>query len=166
MRSAPAIFPQLTLQTASKHLDRRALRRICEIEADNLGGLARRCVVELEDRVPGRFEETVAGFEQLNRLAFQLKMKASGRHHPHSRDRMAMQSSRLPRREFDPCAFDQAHGRVRGRQLLFQERFAFERREGRVGHGGVYCRAIAIFATACFCSSVSSISLPETSTVT
>jgi hypothetical protein len=107
MRSAPAIFPQLTLQTASKHLDRRALRRICEIEADNLGGLARRCVVELEDRVPGRFEETVAGFEQLNRLAFQLKMKASGRHHPHSRDRMAMQSSRLPRREFDPCAFDQ-----------------------------------------------------------
>src|ERR1700722_16118126 len=143
MRSAPAIFPQLTLQTASKHLDRRALRRICEIEADNLGGLARRCVVELEDRVPGRFEETVAGFEQLNRLAFQLKMKASRRHHADGRDRMAVQSGGLSRSEFDASAFDQANGWVRRGQFLFQERFALESRETRVGHSDLSPRLTA-----------------------
>jgi hypothetical protein len=77
-----------------------------------------------------------------------------------------MQSRRLSRREFDPGALDEAHGRIRVGQLLLQKRFALERRKGPVGHGEAYCRAMAIFATACFCSSLSSISLPETSTVT
>ena len=72
---------QLTIQAASEHLDRRTLLRVGKIEADNLGGLAGRRVVELENRVTGWLEETAAGFEQLNRLALQLKMKASRRHH-------------------------------------------------------------------------------------
>jgi hypothetical protein len=84
--------------------------------------------------MPGRLEEAVAGFEQLNRLALQLKMKASGRYHPHSRDRMTMRSRRLPRRKFDAGAFDQANGWARRGHFLFQERLAFQRREARVGH--------------------------------
>jgi hypothetical protein len=42
------------------------------IEADNFSGLAGRRIIELENRVAGRLEETVVGFEQLDRLAFQL----------------------------------------------------------------------------------------------
>jgi hypothetical protein len=116
------LLAQLAVQASSKHLDRRALLRVGKIEADNFGGLAHRRVVELENGVPGRLEEAVAGFEKLNRLAFELKVEASGRHHAHGRDRMTMHSRRLPRRKFDTGALDQAHGRVRRRQLLFQER--------------------------------------------
>ena len=47
-----------------------------------------------------------------------------------------MQSRRLPRRKFDPGAFNEAHGRIRRGQLLFQQRFAFERRERCVGNSG------------------------------
>jgi hypothetical protein len=104
-RSAIELLPaQLAVHAAGEHLDRRPLLRVGKIETDNFSGLARRRVIELENRMSGRLEETVAGLEQLNRLAFQLKMKASGRHHPDGRDRMAMQSRRLPRREFDPRA--------------------------------------------------------------
>ena len=133
-RGRPLFFPQLAVQAASEHLDRRALLRVGKIEADDFGRLARRRVVELENRVTGRLEETVAGFEQLNRLAFQLKVESFRPSPPHSRDRMTMQSRRLPRRKFDASAFDQANGWVRRGQFLFQERFALQRREVRVGH--------------------------------
>ena len=106
----PLFSSQLAVHAAREHLDWRALLRIGKIEADGFGRLAHGRVVELEDRMPGRLEEAVAGFEQLNRLALQLKMKASGRYHPHSRDRMTMRSRRLPRRKFDAGAFDQANG--------------------------------------------------------
>jgi hypothetical protein len=83
----------------------------------------------------GRLEETVASFEKPSRLPFQLKIKASGRHHAHSRDRMAMQSRRLAGRKFYAGAFDQANGWIRRGQFLFHERFALQRREVRVGRG-------------------------------
>ena len=95
--------------------DGAALLRVGKVEADDLRRLARRRVVELENCVlrpcsrnyppvssdlganfsslpASRLEETVAGFEQLNRLPFQLKIEASRRHHAHGRDRMTMQS--------------------------------------------------------------------------
>ena len=114
LRPSAELFPQLAVHASSEHFDRRALVRVGKIEADDFGRLACRRVVELENCVTGRLEEAVAGLEQLNWLAFQLKVKASGRHHADGRDRMAMQSGRLSRREFDPRAFDQANGRVRG----------------------------------------------------
>jgi hypothetical protein len=56
--------------------------------------------------VAGRLEETVPGLEQLNRLSFQLEVKAPGGHYANGRNRMTMQSRRLARRKFDPRAFD------------------------------------------------------------
>jgi hypothetical protein len=51
------LLAQLTVHAAREHLDRRTLRRVAQIEADDLGRLARRRIVELEDRVPGGFEK-------------------------------------------------------------------------------------------------------------
>jgi hypothetical protein len=44
---AELLLAQLALHPARKHFDRRALFRIGKIEADDLGRLARRRVVEL-----------------------------------------------------------------------------------------------------------------------
>src|SRR6185312_17560575 len=82
-RAPGGVFPAcLTVHAAGEHLDRRALLRIRKIEADDLDWLARRGVVEFDDRAARRLEKAVVGFEELNRPAFHLEDEAPGRHHP------------------------------------------------------------------------------------
>jgi hypothetical protein len=61
----PALFSaQLAVHAAGEHFDQRALFRIGKVETDNIGRFAGRCVIELENRVAGRLEETVACLEK------------------------------------------------------------------------------------------------------
>jgi hypothetical protein len=63
---------------------------------------------------PGRLEKAVAGLEKTRRLALFMEVETSRRHHADGRDRMTMQSGRLPRRKSDARAFDQTDGGVGG----------------------------------------------------
>src|ERR1700733_3562999 len=91
---------KLTVHASSQHLDRRAVLRVRQVETANFTRVPGGAVVALEKGLTGRLEETVAGFEKPSRLPFQLKIEASGRHHPDGRDRMTMQSRRLAGRKF------------------------------------------------------------------
>jgi hypothetical protein len=60
---AASALTQLAGQAAFEHFDCRPIGRVRKIIADDLGRLALRGVVELEDRAAGRLKEAVARFQ-------------------------------------------------------------------------------------------------------
>src|ERR1700722_19894898 len=90
-------FPQLRFHAAVEHLDGRRFLRVGQVEADDFGRLARRCVVEPADRGASRLEKPVTGFETLLFFAFDLKDEAALCDHPAGRDRMPVKSGGLSR---------------------------------------------------------------------
>jgi len=131
------LFPELSIHAAFEHLDRRRLHGICQMEADDFGGLALRRVVEAMDRHARRLEEAVARREMLLRFALDVKDEAALGDDATGRDRVPVKPGGLAGRETDARALHQAHRRVRRRQAVLEHRLASKLGVAALVHGSI-----------------------------